>query len=868
MLLRFLRLARVAFLLAALLTAARAASPHPSLRVAPPPDWLLAPLDPLAAAAVPVEEEQSAGIDYLLSERQVRSAPQSAYVHFAYRVTAPTGLSEAAEFSVEFDPAHETVDLHHLRVLRDGREQDRLELEAFEILREERDRDRALYDGRLTALLHLRDVRVGDIVHYAYTVHGANPVFGGRYVDRLYLGWAKPLRQLRYRVVQPPGAPAALRHRVLGPGEWSADEATLPDGAREWIWQREPLAGLLVDSDYPSWFQAYPLLQLAQFYDWAAVVEWALPLYQHDASSPGILERVEQLRAAAGDAEGRVLAALDLVQNEVRYLGIELGPGSHRPTPPALTLERRFGDCKDKTLLLCSLLRGLGLEADPALVHSAHGRSLASPLAAQAANPGLHAHLPSPLAFDHVIARVRLPDGQEFWLDPTREHQVGPLAERTAHDFGQALVLRVGETGLVDMRRPSGASGGLREQLVFTSHGLESPADLEVTTIYEGDRATGMRAYLAGTKPTQLGRDYLNYYISRYPGTTAARELNWTDDRERNRIEVREAYTVPDFWTRDEDQIWRAELYPYTIGELVRAPAAQERRAPLALGVPEDTRVEIRLRLHEDWNVTPVSHEVASPRLRYESSVRLLERELVLNYHLRSLEDQVPAAEVAAHAARLSEIRDDLNFQLTKNEKLAAAEGDASYRVNRGMIALALLTFTAAIVVFWRVWRRPLVPGSPPPLPPAPSPAIGGWLILFALSLIARCLLLPKTFAGQFPTYFSLGIWETLTTDREAANLPLAALIAVELVGNLTLVLLTWFAALLFFLRRREAPRWNVVALVFGAVLVLVDGLVAGQVVEPAPEFDLGQVTRAWVGVLIWVPYLLRSDRVRETFVR
>ena len=33
-------------------------------------------------------------------------------------------------------------------------------------------------------------------------------------------------------------------------------------------------------------------------------------------------------------------------------------------------MERRFGDCKDKTLLLLSLLDALGIEAYPALVNT------------------------------------------------------------------------------------------------------------------------------------------------------------------------------------------------------------------------------------------------------------------------------------------------------------------------------------------------------------------------------------------------------------------------------------------------------------------------------------------------------------------
>ena len=45
----------------------------------------------------------------------------------------------------------------------------------------------------------------------------------------------------------------------------------------------------------------------------------------------------------------------------------EVGIGGYRPHPPQQVMERRWGDCKDKALLLVDLLREAGIEAYPAL---------------------------------------------------------------------------------------------------------------------------------------------------------------------------------------------------------------------------------------------------------------------------------------------------------------------------------------------------------------------------------------------------------------------------------------------------------------------------------------------------------------------
>jgi len=101
---------------------------------------------------------------------------------------------------------------------------------------------------------------------------------------------------------------------------------------------------------------------------------------------------------------------------DIRYFGAELGVNTHRPTAPDKVLAQRFGDCKDKVLLLISLLRRLDIPASPVLVSTSF-------------RGGIGELLPSPLAFDHVIMRVAMP-GVFFWLDATRSHQTGTLAHR------------------------------------------------------------------------------------------------------------------------------------------------------------------------------------------------------------------------------------------------------------------------------------------------------------------------------------------------------------------------------------------------------------------------------------------------------
>ena len=137
------------------------------------------------------------------------------------------------------------------------------------------------------------------------------------------------------------------------------------------------------------------------------------------------------------------------MQAEIRYFSVSLGESSHRPAAPSLVLRRRYGDCKDKSLLLIALLRALGIESHPVLLAVGQPR-------------GLDMALPSPQLFNHVIVQVRL-GGQVHYLDPTRLGQHGPLGRMgQVHAHAQALPIAPGVRRLVTIAEPDAPEAAQR----------------------------------------------------------------------------------------------------------------------------------------------------------------------------------------------------------------------------------------------------------------------------------------------------------------------------------------------------------------------------------------------------------------------
>ncbi len=348
---------------------AHAAGSGAEVPVTPAPDWVTripiasSPADAVSAADGIVEE---------LVDDEIRvGAAIERYRHRVQKLTSTAGVEIAGQVEISFDPSYEHLSLHSLVIGRGDQRIDALKRASIRVLQQESDLDEQVYNGALTALVVVKDLRVGDTLDLEYTLTGANPVFGGRLVDSELLASPHGAERLRVRLLTPAGRSIAARTVGID----LAPSERVSEGLRELVWERRAVPPARLDDQVPSWFVAYPYLSFSELPTWGDVARWATPLFaEATAPAPAVTAKAAEIAASSGSAEERALAALRFVQDDVRYLGIEMGANSHRPHDATQVLEQRFGDCKDKAVLLVSLLRALGLEAEPALV-DAGGRA-------------------------------------------------------------------------------------------------------------------------------------------------------------------------------------------------------------------------------------------------------------------------------------------------------------------------------------------------------------------------------------------------------------------------------------------------------------------------------------------------------------
>lgn len=145
---------------------------------------------------------------------------------------------------------------------------------------------------------------------------------------------------------------------------------------------------------------------------------------------------------------------------------------------------------------------------------------------------------------------------------------------------------------------------------------------------------------------------------------------------------------------------------------------------------------------------------------------------------------------------------------------------------------------------------------------------LGGWLILVGFALIFSPLVLGMNCIDSYLPIFSDGTWEIITDpNSDAYDRLWAPIILGELILNFGILIASVYLIYLFFSKSKRFPSWFIGLRVVEWLIVVLDGLAASLVLPDEQIID-GEVIRLLVVCLIWIPYMLRSKRVKATFVR
>ena len=232
----------------------------------------------------------------------------------------------------------------------------------------------------------------------------------------------------------------------------------------------------------PSMSEVLPVIVGSTFKTWDDFRKW-----YHEAVK-GFTEPDDQVRRLAAELtkgkttrEDKLRAIFNFVADDIRYVNYVSGEW-WLPNRPQQLLARREGDCDDKAILLITLLKAIGIEAQEVMVQT---RMTGQPSILSTKNAAV------PL-FDHGIAFLPGPNGGTYLDATSPESRLGPLPSMDAR--ASALQLD-GSGGIVTL--PSSSPDDHGSDVTWTLKIAESgAAELEGEERHTGDGGFWLRTHL------------------------------------------------------------------------------------------------------------------------------------------------------------------------------------------------------------------------------------------------------------------------------------------------------------------------------------------------------------------------------------
>jgi transglutaminase-like putative cysteine protease len=270
----------------------------------------------------------------------------------------------------------------------------------------------------------------GAVVETEIVIRERLPFKGAGDARRTYFQLWEPIHHMRVTLEAPDSIP--LRHRLDAAPDVKMTR-TAESGRQRWVFDGGPITE---NDDYvgnaPADFYQRATLTFSTGASWQELAQAYAGIVEERLATANVDEIAARLTKGRSSREDKIAALVAYLNREIRYTGIEFDESSVVPHSPAETLNRRYGDCKDKALLLVALLRAVDVTANLALLNAGDELDVVSDL------PGM-GH------FNHAI--VHVPGEAALWIDATAEtSRLGQLPDA---DRGRlALIIDTRTTAL------------------------------------------------------------------------------------------------------------------------------------------------------------------------------------------------------------------------------------------------------------------------------------------------------------------------------------------------------------------------------------------------------------------------------------
>ncbi len=410
-----------------------------------------------------------------------------------------------------------------------------------------------------------------------------------------YMGDTAPILNAEFTLAYPPGAytPSyAKLPGMLGDVEINED---VTDGRI--VFSTHDVPPLVEEDNMPPRAELLPGVMFSAYKSWDEPAAFMADLfYPHVQTDGEIAARVAQVTSGATTDAQRIEDIFLDVATNVRYVYLNLGLGGYEPNDAVTVLANKYGDTRDKAVLLVSMLRAAGINAYPAAVQQMRGRFVES--------------VPTLKQFNRLLVAIPSADGYTF-LDPSLDDsRYGYLRWGRGNT---ALVVKdegSGELVRIPAFKPSeNKADKMMEITVAPDGSARIVATCDLTGYF--DRKTRMS--LKDATDSEESKAFDGYANAVSAGARSVERSHSDLSDLTVPVSARQVIDAPDFAVPQGDMmIVRVPNFPLAFASLDVYPRLAERKYPFEMPCENETDLSVDILMPEGYDVVRLPDPVST----------------------------------------------------------------------------------------------------------------------------------------------------------------------------------------------------------------------------------------------------------------
>ncbi len=489
-----------------------------------------------------------------------------------------------------------------------------------------------------TLMFTFPEVEVGDIVESIIEQETYNPAVKKFFFPLWLFQSSIPVLMSQVQVEVP--KEIDFKYRTVAMPDSSEKPAIIEkDDLKSYTWRMDEIDPYIGETMMPNVFDILPSMRGAIIDDWAFIADWVQKYWkQNTTPSEELIAFTKDLTKDDTTPEDKIARIYHWLQKNIRYIIIKGDMASiFGSWAGEVTLERKFGCCVDKAVLMSSMLTAVGVKSTPVLLNVVSGNTF-------------HPDVPQ-ISIQHSISCVYL-DGRKFYLDSTGSNYRYPYFSAGNHGV---WCLNPLERQLEFIDPPLPRDNAAMYRLMMD---LEEDGDCRVVywTNYTGSYEAGIRGYWKRVKESERPLQFANMVKRTAP--TARLEKY----RLFNLEDISKPFSLSLTYTIDK--------YPTFAGDLVilelpdhnfpsNETGLDKREFPLRYYGSYQRGYTYIINLPDNMSVyyLPDPLSIETPYATYSASYRKVgEKKIIFKDIFRRLKDTVPAEDYELHKQMCREI--------------------------------------------------------------------------------------------------------------------------------------------------------------------------------------------------------------------